>query len=74
MCSDDPSVICPVNGVLKSVSLHLTGNFRYNGYYIGNLIIGTGQIIIYVYKETDSINISAVFISSVSHYTNSELN
>jgi hypothetical protein len=74
MCSDDPSVFCPVNGVLTSVSFHLTGSFRYRNDYNSNLIIETGQIINNVYIETDSINISAIFIPSMSIYTNSGLN
>jgi hypothetical protein len=62
MCSNDPSVVYPVNGVLTSVSFALTGNFSYRGDYNGNLIIATGQIINNVYIETDSINIPSVFI------------
>jgi hypothetical protein len=65
MCSDDTSVVCPVNGVLASVSFAFTGDFSYRGDYNGNLIIATGQIINNVYFETDSINISAIFIPSM---------
>jgi hypothetical protein len=74
MCSDDPSVVCPVNGVLTSISFALTGNYSYKSDYNGNLIIATGKIIDNVYMETDSLNISTVFIPSMSIYTNSELN
>jgi hypothetical protein len=74
MCSDDPSVICPVNGVLTSVSFALTGNYSYRGDYNGNLIIAAGQIINNDYMETYSINIPSVSIHSMSIYTNSELN
>jgi hypothetical protein len=45
MCNDDPSVVCPVNGVLTSISLALTGNYSHRGDYNGNLIIATGRII-----------------------------
>jgi hypothetical protein len=71
MCNDDPGVVCPVNGVLASVSFALTGNFSYRGNYNINLIIATGQIINNVYIETDFSNIDSVFIPSMSIYTNS---
>jgi hypothetical protein len=67
-------VVCPVNEVLTSVSFALTDNCSYKGDYNGNLIIATGQIINNVYIETESINISSVFIPSVSIYMNSEIN
>jgi hypothetical protein len=74
MCNDDLSVICPVNGVLTSISFALTGNNSYRDDYNGNLIIATGQIINNDYIETDSINIPSGFIPSMSIYINSELN
>jgi hypothetical protein len=72
MVSDDPSMVCPVNGVLTSVSFALTGNYSYRGEFNGNLIIATGQIINSTYIETDSINIPSVSIPSMTIYTNSE--
>jgi hypothetical protein len=71
MCNDDPSVICPVNRVLTSISFALIGNFSYKGDYRGKLIIATDQIINNVFIETDSIHIQSISIPSESIYTNS---
>jgi hypothetical protein len=73
MCSNDSSVICPVSGILTSISFALTTSYSYRGDYNGNLIIVTGKIIDNTYTETDSINISSISIPSQSVYTNSTL-